>query len=74
MLNNYGFNKSYDRLVELGLNDQNINNLGLMTKKTLNEFISNEEMFPGHIIKYVFLHRENCYLILLHLIAIAHRI
>ena len=51
VLNNYGLHKYYDKLVELGLNDQNINNLGLMTKKALNEFISNVKMFPGHIVK-----------------------
>ena len=58
VLNNYGLHKYYDRLVELGLNDQNINNLGLMTKKALNEFISNVKMFPGHIIKMEQLHEH----------------
>ena len=58
VLNNYGLNKYYDRLVELGLNDQNINNLGLMTKRTLNEFISNVKMFPGHIVKMEQLHEH----------------
>ena len=58
VLNNYGLNKYYDRLVELGLNDQNINNLGLMTKKSLNEFISNVKMFPGHIVKMEQLHEH----------------
>ena len=51
ILNNYGLNKYYDKIVELGLNDDNINNLGLMNKKTFNEFISNIKMFPGHIVK-----------------------
>ena len=58
VLNDYGLNKYYDKLVELGLNDQNINNLGLMTKKALNEFISNMKMFPGHIIKMEQLHEH----------------
>ena len=51
ILNNYGLIKYYDKIVELGINDDNINNLGSMNKKTLNEFISNIKMFPGHIIK-----------------------
>ena len=51
MLNSYGLNKYYDKIIELGINDDNINNLALMNKKTLNEFISNLKMFPGHIIK-----------------------
>ena len=44
-------NKYYDKFVELGFNDQNIFNIGLMNKKEINEFISNLKMFPGHIIK-----------------------
>ena len=51
ILSSYGLSKYYDKIVELGLNDNNINSLGLMNKKSLNEFISNLKMFPGHIIK-----------------------
>ena len=51
LLNNYNLNKYYDKFVELGFNDQNIFNIGLMNKKEINEFISNLKMFPGHIIK-----------------------
>ena len=51
VLKSYGLSKYYDKIVELGINDDNINNLGLMNKKALNEFISNLKMFPSHIIK-----------------------
>ncbi len=51
ILNNYGLNKYYEKIIELGINDNNINSLGLMNKKTFNEFVSNLNMFPGHIIK-----------------------
>ena len=51
LLNCYGLNKYYDKIVELGLNDENYTNLGLMNKKAFNEFISNIKMFSGHIIK-----------------------
>ena len=51
LLNSYGLIKYYDKIVELGINDQNMNNLALMNKKEFNEFISNLRMFPGHLIK-----------------------
>ena len=51
ILNSYGLNKYYDKIIELGLNDDNINNLGYMNKKAFNELISNINMFPGHKIK-----------------------
>jgi hypothetical protein len=51
ILNSYGLNKYYDKIIELGLNDDNINNLGSMNKKTFNELVANIKMFPGHIIK-----------------------
>ena len=50
-LNNFGLNKYYDKMVELGINDQNYNSIGLMNKKSFNELVSNMRMFPGHIIK-----------------------
>ena len=50
-MNSYGLIKYYDKIVELGINDQNMNNLALMNKKEFNEFISNLRMFPGHLIK-----------------------
>ena len=50
-LNNFGLNKYYDKMVELGINDQNYNNIGLMNKKSFNELVTNMRMFPGHIIK-----------------------
>ena len=50
-LTNFGLNKYYDKMVDLGLNDQNYNSIGLMNKKSFNELISNIRMFPGHIIK-----------------------
>ena len=50
-LNTFGLNKYYDKMIELGLNDQNYNSIGLMNKKSFNELVSNIRMFPGHIIK-----------------------
>ena len=57
LLNSYDLIKYYDKIIELGINDDNYNNLGLMNKKTLNEFVSNLRMFPGHIIKMEQLHQ-----------------
>jgi hypothetical protein len=50
-LNNFGLNKYYDKMVELGLNDQNYNSIGSMNKKSFNALVTNIRMFPGHIIK-----------------------
>ena len=50
-LNTFGLNKYYDKMVELGLNDQNYNSIGQMNKKSFNDLVSNIRMFPGHIIK-----------------------
>ena len=51
VLNNYGLNKYYEKIMELGINDNNINSLGLMNKKTFNDLISHLNMLPGHLIK-----------------------
>ena len=65
LLNSYELNKYYDKIIELGINEENYNSLGLMNKKTLNEFVRNLKMFPGHIIKMEQLHhylkQNNCY-------------
>ena len=65
ILNDYGLNKYYDKIVELGINDDNINDLGLMNKNSFNEFISNIDIFPGHITKmeqlYNYLKENNSY-------------
>ena len=51
LFNDFDLNKYYDKIVELGFNDQNVNNIGLMNKNEINLLTSNLKMFPGHIIK-----------------------
>ena len=51
ILNNYGLNRYYEKLIQNGINEENFNQIGLMSKKQLNEFINILNIFPSHIIK-----------------------
>ena len=51
ILNSYGLNRYYEKFVQNGINDLNFNQIGNMTKKTLNDFINILNIFPSHTIK-----------------------
>ena len=52
LLKNFGLNKYYEKMNELGINENTYTNLGLMTRKNINELINNLNIFSGHIIKF----------------------
>ena len=52
VLKYFGLSKYYEKMIELGINDNTYINLGLMTRKNINELINNLNIFPGHIIKF----------------------
>ena len=51
ILNSYGLNRYYEKFIQNGINDQNFNQIGCMSKKKLNDFINILNIFPSHTIK-----------------------
>ena len=56
ILNSYGLNRYYEKLIQSGINENNFNQIGHMNKKMFNNFINILNIFPSHIIKMEQLH------------------
>ena len=51
LLNEFGLSQYLRKLYELGYDDNNINKIGLMNRKSFQELLNNMKMFPGQSIK-----------------------
>ena len=51
LLNEFGLSQYLRKLYELGYDDNNINKIGLMNRKSFQELLNNLKMFPGQSIK-----------------------
>ena len=51
LLNEFGLTQYMRKLYELGYDDNNINKIGLMSRKKFQELVINMKMYPGQSIK-----------------------
>ena len=51
LLNEFGLSQYLRKLYELGYDDNNINKIGLMNRKSFQELLNNMKMYPGQSIK-----------------------
>ena len=51
LLNEFGLSQYLRKLYELGYDDNNVNRIGLMNRKSFQELLNNMKMYPGQSIK-----------------------